>query len=91
MIVFVNGKERDVTGKWIEELQNDEKLENEDPFWRVQFTRSEAIEHLLRLQKDNEDFDIEPFDFSTMSNEDLGDELCSSGMVHDTNFDSVIN
>lgn len=91
MIIIVNGKERDVTGKWIEELQNDEQLEDEDPFWKVKLTRAEAIEHLTRLYEDNKDFGADPFDFPNMSNEDMGNELCCSGMIHDENFDSVVD
>lgn len=91
MIIIVNGKERDVTGKWIEELLNDEKIEEEDSFWTVKLTRSEAIEHLTRLYEDNKDFGADPFDFPKMSNKKMGDELCCSGMIHDLHFDSVID
>ncbi len=53
------------------------------------FTRDEAIGILEELQKDA---DCEPHDlrnFAAMSNEELGEELCLCGHVHDEDFGGV--
>ncbi len=89
MVVTTEGKEITVVGKWIEELLNDPELTKNE--WKVKLTRAEAIEHLTRLQEDNDDFDVEPYNFPEMSNTDLENELCSSGMIHDNHMDTVVD
>ena len=56
------------------------------------YTRKEAIELLIMLQESQYDPDeVEPYDFDSMSNADLEEELCMSGVVHDNDMLGVID
>ena len=56
------------------------------------FTRTEAIDLLKILENSQyDDEEIEPYDFDTMSNEDLEEELCLSGVIHDCYMLGVID
>jgi hypothetical protein len=54
------------------------------------FTRSQAI--AIMLDMDDPDMDPEDKqDYETMTNEELGSELCSSGYIHDEDFGGVFD
>ena len=62
-------------------------------FYRKTFTRIEALEALKPMNEDMGPGDEEwgYTDYSTMSNEELGAELCLSGTIHDDDFDKVVD
>lgn len=55
------------------------------------FPRSQAEALLKTLEDDNGDSDITPYNFSEMSNEELEEELCLSGTIHDELMDGVVD
>ena len=57
---------------------------------RRKYTRAEAIELLTLLQESQYDDEIDPYDFDSMDNAELEEELCLSGVVHDDDMLGVI-
>ena len=55
------------------------------------FTRTEAIQLLTMLEASQFDDDYEELDLANMSNEDLEEELCMSGVVHDNDMLGVVD
>lgn len=51
-------------------------------------TRAEAINLLVDLSLDDDDGEV--FDFPNMTNDDLLEELCLSGIFHDEDLDAVV-
>ena len=55
------------------------------------FTRGQAIGAMVDLDDSNDLLPEEMQDYTAMDNEELEGELCSAGIVHDTDMKGVFN
>jgi hypothetical protein len=81
--------------QYLSDILNDEELNSTaDGFcsdYSIVFSRKEALEILKAMEEDNDLDDEDKQLWDSMSNEELGDELCLSGCIHDESFDKVIS
>ena len=59
--------------------------------WKLKISREVAIAWMKEVLYSDPDDDFDMPDFDSMTNEEIGEEICCSGLVHDEYFGEVVD